>query len=177
MVTSAADVDAAFVEVATRRAADQAHAEARRRLWRTHHWPERYDRCLAFGGVHLCRRCTVFYSIAFGVAALGLLFDLSPWPTAWDWPLVWALSIPATLEFIGGELGLYRYRARRQVLVTVILAPAVGRGIVAEYRDQWSWTFWGPVLVFGTVWFCAAVLGWFRRSGQYSSETSARIAS
>ena len=177
MAATPADVDAAFAEVAERRSAERRHDTARRALWRTHHWPERYDRCVAIRGVHLCRRCTWFYSIAFAVAALGLVFDVSPWPLSWDWPLVWLLSIPATLEFIGGELGWYRYNARRQVLVTAILAPAVGRGINAELRDQWSWTFWGPVLVFGTIWFVAAVVGWLRRSGQYSSETSARIAS
>lgn len=175
MTVSRAEVDAAFAEVESRRAVADAHHAARRALWRTHHWPERYDRCLTISGAHVCRRCTWFYSIAFAVAAIGLAFDASPWPQAWDWPLVWILSIPATLEFIGGELGLYGYSARRQAVVTAILAPAVGRGINAELRDQWSWTFWGPVLVFGTIWFIAAAVGWFRRSGQYSSETSARI--
>ena len=176
---SRADVDAAFAEVAARREAEAARQEAdraaRRALWRTHHWPERYDRCMTVGGVHLCRRCTWFYSIAFTVAALGLLLDVSPWPPAWDGLLVWLLSIPATLEFIGGELGYFRYSARRQAVVTAVLAPAVGRGINAELQQQWSWTFWGPVLVFGTTWFVFAVIGWFRRTGQYSSETSARI--
>ncbi len=174
---SRADVDAAFAEVAARRQAEDDHMAARRALWRTHHWPERYDRCVTVRGVHVCRRCTWFYSIAFTVAALGLIFGISPWPDAWDWPLVWLLSIPATLEFIGGELGLYRYDARRQAIVTAILAPAVGRGIAVELQDQGSWTFWGPVLVFGTTWFVFAVIGWFRKSGQYSSETSARIPS
>jgi hypothetical protein len=174
MPATSADVDAAFEAVSARRGEQQRHDDARRVLWRTHHWPERYDRCLTIRGVHLCRRCTWFYSIAFTVAALGLVLDVSPWPESWDWTLVWVLSLPATLEFIGGELGLYAYSARRQAIVTAILAPAVGRGIVAELTDQWSWTFWGPVLVFGTTWFVAAVIGWFRRSGQYSPDPVGR---
>ena len=180
MARTGIDVDAAFAEVAARREAEarsrDADRAARRALWRTHHWPERYDRCATVGRFHVCRRCTWFYSIAFVVAALGLAFDVSPWPASWDGTMVWLLSIPATLEFVGGELGLYRYDARRQAVVTAILAPAVGRGIAAELQDQWSGLFWGPVLVFGTTWFVFAVIGWFRRTGQYSSETSARIS-
>ena len=168
-----ADVDAAFDAVATRRVETAEHDHARKALWLAHHWPERYDRCIMIGSRHVCRRCTWFYSISFAVAALGLA-GISPWPTSWDLALVWLLSIPATIEFIAGELGLISYDARRQTIVTAILAPAVGRGMAAELQDQGSWLFWGPVLVFGTTWFVFAVIGWFRRTGQYHVGISAR---
>ncbi|MGI9606064.1 MAG: hypothetical protein ACR2P0_08000 [Acidimicrobiales bacterium] len=167
MSTSPAAVDAAFDRVAERRASEAEHAEAKRVLWRTHHWPHRYDRCMTIGGRPVCRRCFWFYSISFAVAALGFA-GISPWPASWDQTLVWALSIPATVEFVGGEIGWWRYDARRQTIVTAILAPAVGRGMYAELQDQGSWLFWGPVLVFGSTWFIAAVIGWLRKSGQYS---------
>lgn len=81
--------------------------------------------------------------------------------------MVWLLSLPATIEFIGGELGWWRYNARRQVAVTVILGLAVGRGFYAELTSPGNWIFWGPVLVFGTLWFTVAAIQWLRNRGQY----------
>jgi len=81
--------------------------------------------------------------------------------------MVWVLSLPATVDFIGGELGWWRYNARRQVIVTVILGLAVGRGFYAELTERGSWIFWGPVLVFGTLWFAVAAAQWIRGRGQY----------
>ena len=49
------------------------------------------------------------------------------------------------------------YSARRQIVVTALVALAIGRGLAYEIDDRWSWNFWGPVLVFGSTWFAAAV--------------------
>ena len=160
------EIDAYFREVADRRRVEAETAEARRILWRTHHWPHRYDRCAIVAGRRVCRRCTWFYSVSFVVLAAAFA-GFSPWPPSWDSTMVWVLSVPATVEFIGGELGRWTYDARRQTVVTVVLALAVGRGFHAELVDRWSWVFWGPVLVFGTIWFVAAVIGWRRQTGQY----------
>ena len=81
--------------------------------------------------------------------------------------MVWLLSMPATLEFAGGELGAWEYDSRRQVAVTTILGLAVGRGFYAELSDPGNWIFWGPVLVFGTLWFAIAASAWLRNRGQY----------
>ena len=81
--------------------------------------------------------------------------------------MVWLLSLPATVEFTGGELGGWDYDARRQVMVTAILGLAVGRGFYAELSDPGNWIFWGPVLVFGTFWFTVAASAWLRNRGQY----------
>lgn len=81
--------------------------------------------------------------------------------------MVWVLSIPATIEFIGGELGWWRYDARRQVAVTSALGLAVGRGFHAELTNPGSWTFWGPTLVFGSMWFVVAAVSWMMDRGQY----------
>ena len=169
MTIGKTEVDTAFLEVEERRRASAEHDAARRILWRTHHWPHRYERCLTVGGRHVCRRCFWFYVVSFAVLAAAFA-GFSPWPPTWDIALVWVLSLPATADFIGGELGLLRYEPRRQTVVTIVLAAAVGRGFHAELTDRWSWTFWGPVLVFGTSWFIAAVIGWRRQTGQYSPE-------
>lgn len=162
-------VEAAFAEVAQRRAADAAHERAWKSLWLAHHWPHRYERCSVIGGRHACRRCLWFYSISFltlAAAALGA----SPWPSSWDLTLVWALSIPATIEFIGGELRWWGYDPRRQIAVTSVLGLAVGRGFHAELTEPGSWVFWGPVLVFGTLWFAVAAISWLVDRGQYRDE-------
>lgn len=164
-------VEAAFAEVAERRAADAAHRQASKTLWLAHHWPHRYERCAVVAGRHVCRRCLWFYSISLltlAAAAIGV----SPWPATWDPILVWILSLPATIEFIGGEIGWWRYDARRQVVVTSILGLAVGRGFYAELTSAGSWTFWGPTLVFGSLWFAVAASAWIKNRGQYRETAS-----
>ena len=164
--TALDEVDAAFAEVTERRAAAAVHDRAWKSLWLAHHWPHRYERCTVIRGRHVCRRCLWFYGtslLTLGAAWLGA----SPWPASWDVMMVWLLSLPATAEFAGGELGWWRYDARRQVVVTSVLGLAVGRGFYAELTNPGSWTFWGPVLVFGTLWFAVAAGAWLRNRGQY----------
>jgi len=171
-MTDISDVDRAFAEVAERRSAEAEHTRAYRQLWLAHHWPHRYERCTVIGGRHVCRRCLWFYAtslLTLAVAPLGV----SPWPASWDYVMVWLLSLPATTEFIGGELGWWRYNARRQVVVTFVLGLAVGRGFYAELTEPGNWTFWGPVLLFGSLWFSVAAMQWARNAGQYrESETA-----
>lgn len=164
------DVEAKFAEVAERREAERASEErestARKNLWIAHHWPHRYERCATIGGRHVCRRCLWFYSISFIVLGLGFV-GISPWPASLDVAMVWILPIPATIDFVLGELGRLKYDPRRQVLVTSILALAVGRGFYIELLDRGSTTFWAPVLVFGSIWFATAVQAWTEKRGQY----------
>ena len=42
-------------------------------------------------------------------------------------------------------------------MVTALVALAFGRGLAIEIDDRWSWAFWGPVLVFCSIWFAAAL--------------------
>ena len=164
------DVEAKFAEVAERRQAAQAAEDreiaARKNILLAHHWPHRYERCTVIGGRHVCRRCLWFYSISFVTLALGFV-GISPWPTAWDAVMVWILPIPATIDFVLGELSPLKYSPRRQVITTAIMAFAAGRGFHVELLDQGSTTFWAPVLVFGSIWFATAVQAWLENRGQY----------
>lgn len=81
--------------------------------------------------------------------------------------MVWVLSIPATVEFIGGEFGKWEYSPRRQVAVTGVLAIAVGRGFYRNIEDQFTWIFWGPAIVFGLLWFVTGLYTWSQNKGQY----------
>lgn len=142
------------------RAADEAAAKA---MWRTHHHPDEYDRCVVVGGRHYCRRCLTLYPVAALFAALTLA-GWALWPESLDLWFIWLPCIPATVDFVAEQLQLVRYSARRQFLTTLLFAPALGRGIGHELQDSFSWELWGPVLVFCTIWFFAAIAGHRRRT-------------
>jgi hypothetical protein len=113
----------------------------------SHHRPNQYDRCIKIGRHHVCRRCAVLYPVAFAVA-IASLFGVH-WPATWDRALLYLLPLPVTLEFVIERFGGVRYRAWRQVALTLLAAPAFGRGFalyVANPRDR---LFWGMVLLFG----------------------------
>ncbi len=156
-----------------RRDAEAAERRARRTLWYTHHWPNEYERCAVVAGRHVCRRCLTLYPIAFVVAIAGLA-GFSPWPDAIDVWMIWLLCIPATVEFLAEKLLDVPYHPRRQVAVTALVGLAFGRGLSYEIDDRWSWEFWGPVLVFCTIWFLAAVTraqrDYFRQALEHSQE-------
>lgn len=166
-MSTAAELDDAFAAIAAERTVRQRHEHASRTLWRTHHWPEHYERCATIRGHLVCRRCSWMYSISFAVAFLGLV-GVEPWPARLDGPLIWLLAAPATIEFVLGELTEVRYDARRQAAVTALLALAMGRGMAYELQEFGSPFFWGPVLSLGPLWFLAALIGWRRRTGQYA---------
>ncbi len=157
-----ARLQALIAEQQQRRAAEEDAARARRGLWLSHHWPGEHHRCAVIGGRPVCRRCLVLYPIAIGVA-IASLAGLAPWPARLDVWLIWLLCIPATLEFLAEKLRGVAYSPRRQVVVTAIVALALGRGLAHEIEDRWSWLFWGPVLVYGSIWFAAAVIEVQRR--------------
>jgi hypothetical protein len=127
-------------------------------MWHAHHWPDEYDRCTMLGGRPVCRRCLTLYPAAIGVG-LAFAFGVSLWPAAADPWLIWALCLPATGDFVLEQTGVIRYSARRQVVTTALLAPALGRGLGYELTDTWSWEFWGPVITFCTIWFVATLAG------------------
>ncbi len=147
-------LEAALARIRVRDAED----EARRVLWRTHHWPDQYERCAVVAGHRVCRRCLVLYPLALVVAALSAA-GIAPWPAHLDTWFVWASAVPATVEFVAEQLGAVAHRPRRQVAVTAVLALGVGRGFAHELAGRWSPVFWGPVAVGCTIWFVAALIG------------------
>lgn len=140
----------------TRREAEDRALAARKSMWLTHHWPGEYDRCAIVREHHVCRRCPVFYPISLAVACASLA-GLPPWPARLDVWFIWLLCIPATLDFLAEKLLGVAYSSQHQVVVTTLVAVAIGSGLAEEIDDRWSWLFWGPVLVFGGIWFAAAL--------------------
>ena len=129
-----------------------------------HHPPSRYDRCLRVGGRYVCRRCAVLYPIAFAVAIASLAG--AHWPAAWDRTLLYLLPLPITLEFIIERLGGIRYHAGRQMAVTLLAAPALGRGFARYAVHPSDRLFWTMVLLFGGSSLLALMLSSGRASDQ-----------
>ncbi|MGI9624769.1 MAG: hypothetical protein ACR2PK_18205 [Acidimicrobiales bacterium] len=149
-------LQALIAEQQARRSQEADAAKERRRLWLSHHWADQYERCAIIGTQHVCRRCLTLYPLAIAVLVASLA-GLQPWPATFDAWFIWLLCIPATLDFLAEKLANTPYSARRQVVVTAMVALALGRGLAYEIDNRWSWYFWGPVLVFGSIWFAAAM--------------------
>jgi len=138
--------------------ARESERSAGRAMWHAHHWPEEYDRCTMIAGRPVCRRCLILYPVSILVAIVSLAGS-APWPESYDLWFIWGLCAPTTIDFVGEQLQWFRYSAKRQIITTVLLAPALGQGFAHELDDSWSWEFWGPVLTFCTIWFFAALAG------------------
>lgn len=123
-------------------------------MWMAHHYPEDYDRCVVVGRNHVCRRCLVLYPIAF-VVMVATMF-VAPDSTMSDRVVMIVLPLPAVVDFIAEHLGYVEYRPWRQVLVTVPLAVALGRGFAIYVNRPASALFWGTVVVYGGI--CTAVM-------------------
>jgi hypothetical protein len=123
-------------------------------LWLSHHFPEQYDRCVVVGSRHICRRCLALYPLAFAVMVFSLV---GPWPGSLDGWLLVLLPLPSVTEFALEHVDVVRYQPLRQVLLTIPLAVALGRGFAIYVEDPASRLFWGVVLVYGGVCVAAAV--------------------
>lgn len=136
---------------------------AKKHMWLAHHWPDEYqERCVTIGSRHVCRRCAALYPLGLAVALLSLA-GLPPWPTSIDpWP-IWLLSIPATVAYCTEAIGLVRYNPKVQVATTLIAAVAFGHALSYELDERWSPEFWGPISIFGGIWFVFTALGWQRK--------------
>lgn len=126
-------------------------------MWLSHHWPEDYDRCVRVGRSHICRRCLWFYPVCFAVTALTLAG--TRWPAALDPWLLALLPLPVVAEWWGEHLHLVRYSPVRQIVLTLIAAPAVGVGL-ARYLDSPGDTlFWTVVAAYAVLCLIPFVIG------------------
>lgn len=135
----------------------------RKNMWLAHHWPGEYqERCVKLGSRHVCRRCAALYPLGLMVAFLSAA-GLTPWPDGWNPAAIWVLSIPATVAYCGEAMGLFTYKPKVQVATTLIAAVAFGRALGYELSARWSSEFWGPIAVFGGIWFFATMVGLTRK--------------
>jgi hypothetical protein len=133
-------------------------------MWLAHHFPDDYDRCVVIAGRHVCRRCAALYPVALAVMVISL--------AGWHWPesadpwLLWLLPLPSVIEFVGEHAGWLRHRPVRQVVLTIPLAVALGRGFAIYVREPGSLLFWGVVVVYGGICGLAVLLA-SRRTAEH----------
>jgi hypothetical protein len=118
-------------------------------MWLSHHWPEDYDRCVLVGRRHVCRRCLFFYPVCFAVMVASLAGV--GWPRELDAWLVWLLPVPVVVEWWGEHLGWWRYAPTRQVALSLLAAPAVGRGLARYLEEPGDPLFWTVVVTYAVV--------------------------
>lgn len=118
-------------------------------LWLSHHYPADYRRCAVVAGRHVCRRCLWFYPacLAVTVASLGGI----SWPERLDAWLLWLLPVPVVVEWWGEHLGRLTYNPRRSIVLSLLAAPAVGRGLGRYLIDQGDPLFWSVVGVYAVI--------------------------
>ena len=105
----------------------------------SHHLPHEHDRCVVIGRHRVCRRCIVLYPIAFAVMFLAL--GSVGWPQRLDPLLLLILPVPVAMEYIAEQLGAVRYDARRQLLLTMVAAPALGTGLARHITSPFATWF------------------------------------
>ena len=130
-------------------------------LWIAHHYPEDYRRCLVVGKTRVCCRCIVLYPIAIAVIVLALRgirwsHSLDPW-------LLALLPLPSVTEFVMEHLGLITYRQRRQIMLTIPLAAALGVGFARYLHRPTDPLFWSMVAIYCGVCILATAIGSRRR--------------
>lgn len=143
--------------------ANERERQARRQMWLAHHWPDHYhERCVKLGTRQVCRRCAALYPLGLLIAILSFN-GLTPWPTSIDPLPIWLLSIPATVAYCAEAIGLISYNPKVQVGTTLFAAVAFGHALSYEFAERWSPEFWGPICVFGGIWFVFTALGMQRK--------------
>lgn len=126
-------------------------------MWLSHHWPEDYDRCARIGRNHVCRRCLWFYPACMATMALALAGFR--WPVGLDPWLVALLPVPVVVEWWGEHLGLVEYSQRRQVVLSVIAAPAVGVGLARYLESPGDPLFWAVVAAYAVLCLVPLLIG------------------
>jgi hypothetical protein len=116
------------------------------RLWLAHHHAHQTERCVTVRGRHVCRRCSVLYPAALAVLGLSLLG--LHWPAGLDGILLWVLPAPAVAEFIGEHLGRVSHDARRLRWLTLLAAPALGRGFARYLEHPGDRLWWNVVATY-----------------------------
>jgi hypothetical protein len=132
------------------------------RLWLAHHHAHETERCVTVRGRHVCRRCSVLYPAALAALALSLLG--LHWPAGADGLLLWVLPAPAVAEFIGEHLGRLSHDSRRLRWLTLLAAPALGRGFARYLEHPGDRLWWNVVATYVLLGVAAVVAAQWRRA-------------
>ena len=129
--------------------------EATVRPWLAHHGPQHAERCVHVGHQVVCRRCAFLYPTAILTALLVVALDP---PAALLVTAMWVLPAPMALDWAGEHMGLLTYSPGRQVLVTVVGAPALGVAFAIHAVTPLSSSAVVPMLFWTAA--CALISAW-----------------
>ena len=138
--------------------ADDNAVTLRAPLWLAHHHQDQLDRCALVGRTHVCRRCLWSYPACIAVLSLSLAG--LHWPPAWDAVLGWGLPLAGVADFIGENIGVIRYSARRQAWLSLIAGIAFGRGLGRYLDNPGDGLFWTVAITYGAA--MALAFAWHR---------------
>lgn len=125
----------------------------------SHHYTEEAERCFCWSNRYYCRRCFVLYPLMFLLIGFAL-GDFWLWPSQDDSIWLCILPLPAVIEFVCEQLRYFSYSSTRQIITTLFLAPALGKGFARYLENQGDLLFWGMVLTYGGI--CVSAL-WIRK--------------
>ena len=86
------------------------------------------------------------------------------WPGAADPVLLVALPIPVVAEWWLEQLDVVDYSPVRQVLLSLLAAPAVGVGLARYLESPGDALFWSVVVVYAVVCAVPVAIRWRRRT-------------
>jgi len=137
-------------------------------FWLSHHRHAQRHACFAWGGVHVCARCLGTYPVLFAVLALQLHRPMAPLHLSFDPWLLFALPLPAVIDWSVGQLTAWRGLNGVRLLTGGLLGVALGRALYIHMRHPGTAQIYvfglAGVAVAGIVWGLRVLLG-LGRSG------------
>lgn len=131
-------------------------------FWLSHHPPEEYDRCYAFGPLRVCARCLGVYPTLF--VGLVVLFALkAPLTHELDLPVVLGLTAPATLDWAFGRFRPHAFSNPWRTATGVLLGLALARSLFIHLQRPFPAVLLAQ-LALVTVIVLPVILATYRRS-------------
>lgn len=131
-------------------------------FWLSHHRFGERQKCVHVGGAYVCARCLATYPVMLAVLALQLRRPMAPLVLPFDALLLFALPIPAALDWAAGQLTAWRGSNALRFASGLLLGGSLGRAAylyLRHPRDPRVFTYaLAGVALGGIVWGLRQVL-------------------
>ena len=132
-------------------------------FWLSHHRLEDQHKCLKVWSRWVCTRCLGMYPAMLGLLAWLLWPPLGPKQWEWDKVALWALPVPALLDWSAGQLTRWKGYNALRLGSGVLLGLALGRAVYLNMRTPRHPLVFqmmvGLSAIAGVVWGIRQVLG------------------
>lgn len=103
-------------------------------FWLSHHTRDEADRCFRFGALHVCSRCLGTYPVLLLVLVAQLAPPFAPLVHPLDGLLLFALPLPAVVDWLAGMLLGWRGHNGVRLATGLLLGTALGRALYLNMR-------------------------------------------